>query len=129
MVFPKQELSHHCYVQVRGMLQDTDLTEDGKNNLVAISTALKALYDAGKPKAAHRFCSSLLRSLRTHDGVYSALYPDTKAIPMDRDTVIERLQEQVANGGLSMETNEEVGDRFKEAIDYMVSDKSGVIGE
>jgi hypothetical protein len=47
----------------------------------------------------------------------------------NRDTVIERLQEQVANGGLSMETNEEVGDRFKEAIDYMVSDKSGVIGE
>lgn len=103
MVSPKQELSHHCYVQVRGMLQDTDLTEDGKNNLVAISTALKALYDAGKPKAAHRFCSSLLRSLRTHDGVYSALYPDTKAIPMDVSQLRNVLDELFSESSVAAE--------------------------
>lgn len=47
------------------------------------SRALKVGYEAGKSEARYRFTSSHCRAIQTHDILYSAHCPGTKAIVLD----------------------------------------------
>ncbi len=72
-----------CLAQPRERLADPELTENGIFRAKRKSRALKVGYEAGKSEARYRFTSSHCRAIQTHDILYSAHCPGTKAIVLD----------------------------------------------